>query len=109
MQTQPIQNMTEDANIIITTVSTHFDVDIDLMKSPSRIHETALARQTAMNLLKTKLPLSLKKVSLLFNKRDHTTVIHSMHVIEDYLFTDPKYRQRYHDIEIDLRVNHGIN
>lgn len=109
MQTQPIQNMTEDANIIITTVSTHFDVDIDLMKSPSRIHETALARQTAMNLLKTKLPLSLNKIGQYFGNRDHSTVLSSMRAVEKSMYTDPKYRNLYHNIEQDLRLNHGIN
>lgn len=109
MQYQPTHNMTEDAFTIIATVSTHFDVDVELMESPSRIHETALARQTAMTLLKTKLPLSLKKVGSYFGDRDHSTVLSSMRAVEKQLFTDPKYRYRYNNILIDLRENYGIN
>lgn len=109
MQYETIPNMKQTANTIISTVSTHFDVEIADMESPSRIHEIAQARQTAMNLLKTKLPLSLKKVGTFFGNRDHSTVLHSMYAVDNYLFTDPKYRQLYNNIEIDLRVNYGIN
>lgn len=76
-------------DVIKQLVSNHYSIHIDEMESLSRKHEIALARQMAMYLGKKLTMLSLKKIGAAFGKRDHSTVLHSIKTIDNYIFTDP--------------------
>jgi hypothetical protein len=57
----------------------------------SREGVCAYIRQLCMFVIRKKTTITLKKIGNRFN-RDHTTVIHSMETIENYLFSDEKIR-----------------
>jgi hypothetical protein len=64
------------------TVTRVFDVEMDLMRLPTRGHaRVALARQVAMYLAHVGCGLSLTEAGELFD-RDRTTVAHACHVVE---------------------------
>lgn len=78
------------AKSIITCVSEYFDIPEALLTGKTRKQEVVLARQTAMYIIKELTQLSLKTIGSHFGGRDHTTVIHSCQMIQNYLETDPK-------------------
>jgi len=76
-------------------VSKYYKIPVELMISKTRKHEVALARQMAMYLTKQFTQLSLKTIGLNFGNRDHSTVLHSCQMIENYLTTDKNVRNSY--------------
>jgi len=85
-------------DLIKDIVSEHFGIDIEDMESNSRKHEIALARQMAMYLAKNLTRLSLKNIGAAFGGRDHSTVLHSLKTIDNYLFTDSSFKNEYQSI-----------
>lgn len=73
---------------IIKEVSKHYDFSPDILAGKTRKHEVVLARQVAMYLAKKFTSLSLKNIGSYFGGRDHTTVLHSCQMIENYLGND---------------------
>ncbi|MBL7975546.1 MAG: chromosomal replication initiator protein DnaA [Candidatus Kapabacteria bacterium] len=69
-------------------VSTYYGLPIDLLAGKTRKHEVVLARQVCMYLAKQLTNMSLKSIGSHFGGRDHTTVLHSIQMIENYLDTD---------------------
>lgn len=63
----------------------YFDIPDDLLRGKSRKKEIVFARQIAMYLSKDMTHYSLKSIGLHFGGRDHTTVIHAIRTIGDYL------------------------
>ena len=74
---------------IIREVSEHYEFSPDILAGKTRKHEVVLARQMAMFLAKQYTQLSLKSIGANFGGRDHTTVLHSCQMIENYMDTDP--------------------
>lgn len=73
---------------IIKEVSKYYDISSELLSGKTRKHEVVLARQVAMYFAKRFTPLSLKNIGSHFGGRDHTTVLHSCQMIENYLGND---------------------
>ena len=73
---------------IILEVSDHYEFTPEILASKTRKHEVVLARQMAMYLAKKFTQLSLKSIGANFGGRDHTTVLHSCQMIENYIDTD---------------------
>lgn len=69
-------------------VSGYYSIPVELLSSKTRKHEVVLARQVAMYLAKQLTNMSLKSIGSHFGGRDHTTVLHSCQMIENYLDTD---------------------
>jgi chromosomal replication initiator protein len=78
---------------VISAVSEYYDIAEMLIVGKTRKQEVVLARQTAMFIIKDLTQLSLKSIGSHFGGRDHTTVIHSCQVIQNYLDTDAKMQQ----------------
>lgn len=74
-------------------VSSHFNVSLDLLAGKTRKHEIVLARQAAMYFAKQLTTLSLKSIGSNFGGKDHSTVLHSINTIENYLVTDQTVSQ----------------
>lgn len=70
---------------IILGVSKHFNVSIDLLKSPSRKARVSRARQVIMYLLRKHLTFSLVEIGSICGGRDHATVIHSIDKVESFI------------------------
>ncbi len=87
------------------TVSEHFDIPVELITGKTRKHHVVLARQVAMFICKELTKSSLKMLGAHFGNRDHTTVIHSCQMIENYLETDPKVQKDVNEIFSKLGVS----
>jgi chromosomal replication initiator protein len=64
------------------------------MAGQSRTKQIALARQTAMYLMRTRLNLSLNEVGFHFGDRDHTTVMHAVGRVTKLRAQDPAFATR---------------
>jgi chromosomal replication initiator protein len=82
-----------------------FDIPVDLLRAKTRRQEIVVARQTAMFLAKDLTNSSLKTIGLHFGGRDHSTVIHACQAVEEFIKTDPTYKQHIDQIrrKIDLQ------
>ncbi|WP_026926157.1 chromosomal replication initiator protein DnaA [Granulicoccus phenolivorans] len=66
-----------NAAMIMAETATYFDVSIEDLCGPSRVHNLAQARQIAMYLCRELTDLSLPKIGQQVGNRDHTTVMHA--------------------------------
>lgn len=65
--------------------ASYFKLTIEALEGKTRKHEIVLARQVAMYVAKQITDSSLKTIGAHFGGRDHTTVLHSCEMIENYL------------------------
>lgn len=70
---------------IIKTVANHYRLKQTSIKGKRRVKSLVQARHIAMYLLKTELDLPLAEIGKWFSNRDHTTVLHAVHKIEDQI------------------------
>ncbi len=84
-------------------VADTWDVTPEALASKKRTKELTIPRQTAMYLIRDMLDLPLVQIGDLFGGRDHSTVIHSIRVVEHRLGTDPDFRSRVDDVRTELR------
>ncbi|MBX9890522.1 MAG: chromosomal replication initiator protein DnaA [Amoebophilaceae bacterium] len=80
-------------------VASHYKVSLEELKSKTRKKEIVMARQVAMHLSKKYTHHSLKAIGAYFGGRDHTTVVHALHVVDNCLVTDALYAQQYASLE----------
>ena len=103
-----VQDMRAPVSIeyIQKTVSSYFDLPIDLLRAKTRKQEVVGARQLAMYLSKDLTSSSLKTIGLHFGGRDHSTVIHACQTVEDRIKSDEVYRREVDELRrrIELRT-----
>ena len=103
-----VQDMRSPVSIeyIQKTVSSYFDLPIDLLRAKTRKQEVVGARQLAMYLSKDLTSSSLKTIGLHFGGRDHSTVIHACQSVEDRIKTDDGYKRQFDELRrrIELRT-----
>lgn len=75
---------------ILHTVSSHYNITVEDMKSRKRISSIASARHVAVYIIKKMTDRSLPAIGREFN-RDHTTIINSIDTIEKRLASDPAF------------------
>ena len=85
-------------------VCTFFNIEYEKLQSKTRTADVVNARQIAMYLAKKFTKCSLKTIGDHFGKRDHTTVIHSVQKVEDYMKTDEKYRDDFMEIQHKVQL-----
>jgi chromosomal replication initiator protein len=83
-----------DHHKIIAACAGHFGVTVPDIVGDRRTKQLALARQTAMYLIRAGLSLSLKEVGYCFGGKDHTTVMHAIKKVEQLRVKDPNYSSR---------------
>lgn len=89
---------------IIETICTEKGIRFETLHSKSRKGETPYCRQLIMYVLKKRLDkdLSLKAIGQLFGDRDHSTVIHSIQAIKDWIsWNETKRREVTYFLEYD--------
>jgi chromosomal replication initiator protein len=69
-------------------VSEHYKIKMSDMSSARRMRSIARPRQVAMYLAKILTQSSLPEIGRKFGGRDHTTVMHAVHKVEDLMETD---------------------
>lgn len=92
-------------NRIVKQVARTFNLTVEEIKSRRRTAPLALARQSAMFLMRKLLGLSLKEIGRIFGGKDHTTVIHAIDKIKTSIEEDPDFKEKIMGIE--QRINRG--
>ena len=90
------------ADEIIEETAKYYLLTPDDLKGQDRSRNTALARQTAMYLIRKQTNLSLQDVGKVFDGRDHTTVLASIKKIEDRAKKDQKFATTLKDITANI-------
>lgn len=80
-----------------------YGVSSEEMKSAKRNAEIIAARHYSIYLIRKTTNLSQKSIAKLFNKKDHTTVINSISVIERKMQKEPAFEKEIQSIIAELR------
>ncbi len=90
-----MQDAEREVNIdtVQEAVADYFNVTVADLKAKSRKRELVYPRQVAMFIAKEKTTLSLKSIGYHFGGRDHTTVIHAIHMVNDMLRDKPEAKE----------------
>ena len=80
------------ASGIISIVAEHYGFTREQLISPNRHKEIVYPRQIAMYLCRNMTSLSLQAIGTALGKKDHTTIMHGIDIIEHDLATDPAVR-----------------
>jgi chromosomal replication initiator protein len=75
-------------DLIIEKTAAFYKVPVNNIREKNRRKEVALCRQVAMYISKKITNHSLKSIGLNFGRRDHSTVVHSIQLIENLIKTD---------------------
>lgn len=81
-------------DLVQKVVAEEFGVKISDLKSKRRTKAVVLPRQVAMYLCRTLTGASLPETGNVFGGKDHSTVIHSLKVVEEKKEKDPELRAR---------------
>ncbi len=87
---------------IKSAVAHYFNIKADELESKSRKKEIMLPRQLAMYLSKELTNSTLITIGQSFGGRDHTTVLHSINIIERNLLVDERVKSAYEYISRKL-------
>lgn len=85
-------------------VAKFYNLNYDDLLSKSRKREIVQARQITMYLAKKFTGSTFKGIGTHFAGKDHTTVIHSCQTVENYLDTDPIYRDLFMQIQQKVQL-----
>lgn len=85
---------------VIQTVADFYKVPVNNIRDKNRRKEVAHCRQVAMYIAKNTTNHSLKTIGLNFGGRDHSTVIHAIHQIDEQRKKDDSLRR-----DIDYIIN----
>lgn len=88
---------------VLEKVSESFEVPLSALKSKKRTADVALARQTAMHIIRSLTDRSLQKIGQDFGGRDHSTVIHACSLISDKIERDSEFKRQVEQIIDSLR------
>ncbi len=80
----------------------HFGVPVSDLRGPSRRRAIVAARNVAMYLARNLTNSSLDRIGTYFGKRDHTTVSHGCHQVEERLETEMSVRDSVAELQAKL-------
>ena len=95
---------TQDTSIIKIQhiVADYYNVNIDDLKSKKRTNKIAKPRQVAMYLCRAVLNSTFEDIGREFGGKDHTTVMHAVHTIEESIQTNPAVLELIEDLKIKI-------
>lgn len=99
-----IRRHTVNFEMIAEQVSSHYNIKSDELFTRSRKRDINDARQLVMYMTKKHTSLSLSAIGARLS-RDHSTVLHAVHNIENRLATEAKLRADLCEIESAIAVN----
>ena len=85
------------------TVAEYYSIPVESMLSQRRDKEVVLPRQIAMYFCHTMLSLPYKRISLLFERNDHTTAISACGKIAQMIDEDPSFADTMESIRTRIR------
>jgi len=92
-----------DIDLIIKTVSRHYNVTLPDLKSKTRKKEVVVPRQIAMYFSKEYTQHSLKAIGYHFGGRDHATVIHACRAVQEHIKTSADFSLEIKSIQKQLQ------
>jgi chromosomal replication initiator protein len=100
-----IKSVTREVSVdyIQKMVCEYMNVSPELLKENTRKREVVIARQISMYLAKKYTKNSLKEIGKHFGGKDHSTVIHSIQVVDSQLEVDRKFKEEID--ELKKRIN----
>lgn len=91
---------------IIETVTRYFDIEFKQLCKKNRKREIVMTRQLIYYFIRDRIKnaISLTTMGKLFGglNQDHTTVIHSIHTINDLIFSDSEVKREIEEINLKL-------
>ena len=87
---------------IIEETSKFYSLTPEDIKGQRRTRDTAFARQTAMYLIRRLTNLSLKDIGMLFEGRDHSTVLTSIRKVEAFIDQSPDFSKVIKDLTSNI-------
>ncbi len=87
---------------VIKTVSDHYRLKQQAVKGQSRKKKIALARHVAMYICKEDLREPYAEIGHWFSNRDHSTVLHAYHKIQEMVLNDDSVQQEVSAIRMSL-------
>lgn len=101
------KNISREVSIdfIQKLVCDYFEVPSEMVKAKTRKREIVQARQIAMFLAKQHTKSSLKLIGKHFGGKDHSTVIHACHTVDNLSQIDKKFRSDIDNLQKKIRVS----
>jgi len=91
---------------IIKVVSSHFNLEPEVLQAKNRKREIVQARQIAMFFSKKMTNYSLSAIGAEIGGKDHATVLHSYKTVKNLIETDKNFKS--HIIEIGKKLNTAV-
>lgn len=92
----------ERARAIIRAVADYWGLSVRELMAHSRVRRLVWPRQVAMFLIHRRTTMSSPEISKLFLGRDHGTVLHAIHAVEDMMQCYPQVREEISRLEQSL-------
>lgn len=87
------------AQLIENVVCEYYNIDNDLMKSPTRKREIVQARQIAMYLIKNHTEMSLAQIGNTLGRKNHATVLHACKTVVEQMEVDRGFKNDINELE----------
>lgn len=91
-------------DFIQKSVSEYYGINLEDLKAKTRKKEIVVARQVAMYFSKEFTNHSLKSIGYHFGGRDHSTVIHAVHTVNDLMETDSSFRNAINELKKKFKM-----
>ncbi|MDF2159240.1 chromosomal replication initiator protein DnaA [Algoriphagus sp. CAU 1675] len=91
-------------DFIQKSVSEYYGIEAEDLKAKTRKKEIVVARQVAMYFSKEFTNHSLKSIGYHFGGRDHSTVIHAVHTVNDLMETDSSFRNSVNELKKKFKM-----
>ena len=89
---------------ILEHVCRHYEETPNTVKGKSRKREVVVPRQLSMYLTKKYTNIPISRIGKLIGSRDHSTVLHSIAIIEEAISNDKAFAREVKEIERGLDV-----
>ncbi|MCS7189112.1 MAG: chromosomal replication initiator protein DnaA [Bacteroidia bacterium] len=96
---KPLRTRAVNIDQIVRAVSNYFRIHPDELRGKSRKKEVAYARHLAVFLARRYTRHALKAIGDYFGGRDHSTILHSCHLVEQGLTLNKELSQHVQDLE----------
>jgi chromosomal replication initiator protein len=84
-------------------VADHFQLKVSDLESPNRSRSIVRPRQIAMYLSRILTPRSFPEIGKRFGDRDHTTVMHAVTTVKDFIEKDPHFSEEVESLRLSIR------
>ena len=96
------RTVTVDLDLIVKNVCRRYPYTAEELKSKSRNKDLAFVRHLAIFLMKKFTDKSLRDIGRFFGGRDHTTIVHAVQKMEQYVVTNQDLQEMVRTIEVEL-------